>query len=181
MLIIVCLWTATAIGAGLALLNGILKNIWFFRGQGEPVTLEQLRGRLLAVNAAACPVAVKEKRRALIFTWRYHDERWCDLLNRQDIRYLYELRCVFDADTRTVFLIDRSRAVDFLICPDRVKTGRLCLPLPFLTAPSKQPASVDWYGTAAEYEYLLHRREIKVPVLGTILASGWHARLCLWR
>ncbi|MDY0389402.1 MAG: hypothetical protein RBQ88_00645 [Desulfobulbus oligotrophicus] len=181
MLMMFCLWIAAALGIGLVLLNKMLKSIWFFRGTGEPVPLDQLRQKLLAVNAMACPVSVLEKRRTLIFTWRYHDKRWCELLSRLGIRHLYELRCFFDADTRTVLLVDRSRTVDFLICPERVKTGRPCLPLPLLTVPTKQPTTIDWYDTVAEYEYHVHRREIKVPVLGTILANGWHARLCLWR
>lgn len=181
MLMIFCLWLTAAIAVGLAVANILLKKIWFFRGQGEPITPEQLRQRLLTVNAMACPVAAQEKRRAIIFTWRYREGQWCELFHRLGTNRLYELHCHIDADTRTVLLVDRIRAADFLICPDRVKTGRRRIPLPLLAIRSKRLAVVEQFATFAEHEYTLHPREIKAPILGTILASGWHVRFSLWR
>ena len=90
------------------------------------------------------------------------------------------LHCRFDADTRTVYLMDRQRTADFLICPDRVKTGRLRIPLPLLRLRAKRLAAIEQYALLAEDEYNFHPREIKSPVLGTILASGWHVRLSLF-
>jgi len=101
------------------------------------------------------------------------------VFSRLGLTRLYELHCRFDADTRTVFLIDRLRSADFLICPDRVKTGRARIPLPLLRARSKQLAAIEQYATLAEHDYVFHPREIKSPVLGTILASGWHVRFSL--
>lgn len=181
MLVLFCLWLASVSVAGLAVANTLLKKIWFFRGKGEPVTPEQLRQRLLTVNAMACPVTAQEKRRSLMFTWRYRNEHWCELFHRLGISRLYELHCHIDADTRTVLLVDRIRPVDFLICPDRVKTGRLRIPLPLLAFRSKQLAAIEQYATLAEHDYTLHPREIKSPIVGTILASGWHIRFSLWR
>lgn len=181
MLMFFCLWLTSAMVAGLAIANLLLKKIWFFRGRGEPVSLDQLRQRLLTVNALTCPVTAQIKKRAIVFTWRYREKQWCELFNRLGISRLYELHCHLDADTRTVLLVDRLRTVDFLICPDRVKTGRPRLPLPLLTTPSKRLAAIEQYATMAEHEYIFHPREIKAPIVGTILASGWHARFSLWR
>lgn len=181
MLMLFCLWLASVSVAALVVANILLRKIWFFRGKGEPVTAEQLRQRLLTVNAITCPVSAQEKRRTIVFTWRYREKQWCELLHRFGLPQLYELHCHIDSDTRTVLLVDRMRAADFLICPDRVKIGRLRIPLPLLAISSKQLAAIEQYATLAEHDYTLHPREIKSPVLGTILASGWHVRFSLWR
>ena len=175
-----CLWMALAILVLIPVANVVLKKIWFFQGSGEPVSLEQIRQRLLTVNAMDCPVAAMAKRRTLILTWRFRETRWCELFSRLGLNRLYELHCRFDADTRTVYLIDRVRSADFLICPDQIKTGRSGIPLPLLRARSKRLATLAQYATLAEHEYVFHPREIKSPVLGTILASGWHVRFSLF-
>jgi len=174
-----CLWLALVLLGLLPASNILLKKIWFFRGTGNPVSLEQLRARLLTINAMDCPVTAIAKRRKIVLTWRSRETRWCEVFSRLGLTRLYELHCRFDADTRTVFLIDRLRSADFLICPDRVKTGRARIPLPLLRARSKRLAAIEQYATLAEHDYVFHPREIKSPVLGTILASGWHVRFSL--
>jgi hypothetical protein len=126
-------------------------------------------------------VTAQEKRRAIIFTWRYRDKQWCEMFHHLGINRLYELHCHIDADTRTVLLVDRMRAADFLICPDRIKIGRLRIPLPLMAVRSKRLGAIEQYATMAEHDYTLHPREIKSPILGTVLASGWHVRFSLWR
>ncbi|WP_211248476.1 hypothetical protein [Desulfobulbus elongatus] len=176
----VCLWLALALLILLPAANMLLRRIWFFRGQGEPVSLDQLRQRLLTVNAMDCPVTALARRKKIIFTWRYRELRWCELFSQLGKNRLDELHCRFDADLRTVYLCDRVRAADFLICPDRVKIGRRRIPLPLLRARMKQLAAIEQYAALAEYDYAFQAREIKSPVLGTILASGWHVRYTLF-
>lgn len=174
-----CCWGALAILLLIPLCGRLLRNIWFFRGTGEPVALDLLRQRLLAVNAMACPVTAKIKRKKLILTWRYQDNQWCELFSRLGMNRLYELHCRFDADTRTVFLLDRIRIADFLICPDGIKLGWLRIPLPLLRARLRNLVTIKQYASLAPHDYAFHPREIKSPVLGTILACGWHVRFSL--
>ena len=180
MLTAFCVWLALVILVLLPLADLLIKKIWYFRGSGEPVTLDQLRHRLLTVNEMDCPVTAQARRGRIVFTWRYRETRWCELFSRLGINRLDELHCRFDADTRTVYLLDRQRTADFVICPDRIKTGRLRLPLPLLRARAKHLAAIEQYGVMAEHEYDFHRREIKSPVLGTIVHSGWHVRFGLF-
>lgn len=175
-----CLWLVLVIVVVLPLGNMLLKNIWFFRGTGEPVPLEQLRERILAVNALPCPVAALAKRRKIVLTWRITDTQWCELLSRMERPQLYELHCRFDADTRTVILVDRIRRVDYVICPDRVKTGLARIPLPLLRARRKRLATLDQYSTLEAHDYDFLPWEIKSPTLGTILACGWNVRFSLF-
>lgn len=175
-----CLWLALIPVVLLAVANQLVQRIWFFRGQGQPISLDQLRQRLLAINAIACPVAAVRKGKRLVITWRYGELQWCELFSRLGKPRLEELHCRFDADTRTVYLMDRYRKADFLICPDRVKTGRQRLPLPLLRARSKRLAAIENYANLAAHDYAFVLRELKSPVLGTILASGWHVRFTLF-
>ena len=174
-----CLWAALSILVVIAVAGTILKKIWFFQGTGDPVSLEQVRQRLLTINTMQCPVAAIATRKKMILTWRIQETQWCELFSRLGISRLYELHCRFDADTRTVFLSDRIRSADFLICPDQVKLGRRRIPLPLLRAQSRRFGTIEQYSTLAAYDYALHPREIKSPVLGTILACGWNVRFSL--
>lgn len=175
-----CLWLALVPLILLVVANRLVQRIWFFRGQGQPISLEQLRQRLLTINAIDCPVAALRKGKKLVITWRYGELQWCELFSRLGKPRLEELHCHFDTDTRTVYLLDRYRQADFLICPDRVKTGRQRLPLPLLRARSKRLAAIESYASLAGHEYTFTLRELKSPVLGTILASGWHVRFSLF-
>jgi len=140
-----CLWAALTLLALIPVSGMLLQKIWFFRGTGDPATLKQLQERLLAINAVNCPVSAAVKRKKLIFTWRTQELQWCELFSRLDVKRLYELHCRFDADTRTVYLLDRIRLADFVVCPERVKIGSLRIPLPLLRARSRRLAKAQKY------------------------------------
>ncbi|MGD9947862.1 MAG: hypothetical protein AB7U29_05210 [Desulfobulbus sp.] len=177
---LVCLWGAFALLLMIIIGNNLVKKIWFFPGSDKLSSEKQLRDALLDVNTLACPVTAHAKRKKIIFTWRYNELQWCGTFSRLGVEQLYELHCRIDADRRTVYLVDRIRRVDFLVCPDQVKTGfaRICLPL--LRARSKSLETINQYASIEAHEYDFSPREIKAPVLGTILACGWNVRFSLF-
>ncbi len=179
-LLTLSLWVALLPLLLLGLANILLKNIWFFPATADPLPLETLRERLLAVNAMACPVAATAKRKKIIVTWRIAAMQWCELLSRLGIDRLFELHCRFDPDTRTVILVDRIRHADFLICPQQVTVSRRHIPLPLLRARLARLRRIDDYPTLDDHDYDFHPREIKSPVMGTILACGWNVRFSLF-
>jgi len=173
---LVCFWVAFVLLLMVMIGNALLKKIWFFHG-ADKLTLEKpLRQGLLRVNGLDCPVAAIEKRKKIIFTWRYKDIQWCGTLSRLGLERLYELHCRIDADSRTVFLIDRLRRVDFLICPDQVKTGNKRICLPVLRTSCNHLHTIEEYGRLQHHDYDFLPREIKGPVLGSIRAMGWNVR-----
>ena len=175
-----CIWGVIALLSFIPVLTRLINRVWFFQGAGEPMPPEQLQQQLLSVNDRPGPVRVISKRKKLIFTWRYQESQWCDLCSRLGLSNLYELHCRFDPATRTVFLADRSRNADFLFCPERVKIGFLRIPLPFFRVRPKRLGSIAQFATKEPHEYDFHPREIKSPVMGTILASGWNVRFSLF-
>ena len=140
---------------------------------------DELRGRLLAVNTLDAPVRVVERRRKLVVGWRHDEVQWCELLSRRDLRSLYELHLHIDPRTRTVTLMDRRRPVQFLFCPEGVRTGRPRVVLPLLRLRPSRLGSVEQYAATESFQYDFLPREIKGPVLGTILQSGWNVRFSL--
>lgn len=179
-MLVVCIWLVLAAVSFLPVLGMLIKKIWFFRGTGEAATLAQLQEHLLAINAMPGPVQVIGKSNKLILSWRYQEMQWCELFSSLGISRLYELHCRFDASTRTVLLADRMRTADFLICPERVKVGVLRIPLPLLRVRWGRLGTIERYKTTAPHEYHFHPREIKAPVMATILASGWNVRFSWW-
>ena len=175
-----CLWGSAMVLLLIVAGNRLLKMIWRFRATAAPVPLEQLRQRLLAVNQLACPVKATAKGNRIIVTWRRAETPWCELLSRLDRPRLYELRCRFEVDTRTVYLIDRIRPVEFVLCPDQVKTGFARPCLPFLRSRLDHLMHIDQYASLEAYQYDFLPREIKSPILGTILACGWDVRFSLF-
>lgn len=176
----VCLWGGVTLFLMIIIGNKLLKWVWFFVGNDKAVPEEQLRQRLLGVNSLDCPVTARARRKKITLTWRYTDLQWCGMFSRLGMERLYELHCRIDADTRTVYLVDRIRRVDFLLCPDRVKTGfgRICLPV--LRVRLGHLKTIASYSSLEAHEYDFHPREIKAPVLGTILACGWNVRFSLF-
>lgn len=175
-----CIWGVLAALSFIPVLGRLVNKVWFFQGRGEPVTLEQLEERLLGINGVACPVQVFKKRKKLIITWRYREELWCELFCRLGISRLYELHCRFDPATQTVLLVDRLRTAHFLYCPEQVKIGLPRIPLPFFRVRLRRLGTIAQYATKEPHEYDFHPREIKSPVMGTILASGWNVRFSLF-
>lgn len=180
LLVVLCLWLTMASLFLLFATNRLLKKIWWFPASGEPVSLEQLQAELLAINQISCPVGVLRRRKRLILTWRCQELQWCEQLSLLGITRLYELHCRFDPTTHTVYLLDRVRSADVLICPDRVKIGRARIPLPLLRVRPRHLGTVGQYATQTPEHYRFLPREIKAPVMGTILASGWLVRFALW-
>ncbi len=175
-----CLWGALAVLSFIPVLSRLIKQVWFFQGTGETLTLEQLQERLLSVNGMQGPVQAIRKRKSLVFTWKYQETLWCETFVRLGLSRLYELHCRFDPATRTVFLKDRIRKADFVICPERVKIGCLRIPLPFFSVRKRRLSGIEQYAILEPDEYAFHPREIKSPIMGTILASGWNVRFSLF-
>ena len=173
--LLACLWLTLACLSLPVVLQVLLRRVWLFAGSGAPVDEEALRGRLLGINNLDAPV----RRRRLVVGWRHDEVQWCELLSRRDLRSLYELHLHIDPRTRTVTLMDRRRPVQFLFCPEGVRTGRPRVVLPLLRLRPSRLGSVEQYAATESFQYDFLPREIKGPVLGTILQSGWNVRFSL--
>ena len=170
------IWGLLVLGSLIPALSMIISKIWFFQGHGEPVALKILQKKLLAVNHGNGPVQVQEKKKKFIVTWHYANPQWCELMNRMGMDKLYELHLVFDNATKTVVIADKIRSLRFVDCPEKVKTGFIAKPKPFLKVNLGKQWSIDNYTGAQPQDYSFQPGEIKSPVLGSILKCGWNVR-----
>lgn len=170
------IWGLLVLGSLGPALSMIIRKVWFFHGHGEPVALEILKETLLAVNTIAGPVQVQEKKKKFVATWHYSSPQWCELMNRSGMGALYELHLFFDNATKTVVVADKMRSLRFVDCPEKVKTGFIGKPKLVLKVGLGEQWSVDNYIDREPHDYSFQAGEIKSPVSGSILKSGWNVR-----
>ncbi|WP_028584392.1 hypothetical protein [Desulfogranum mediterraneum] len=158
----------------------LIGKIWFFPGQGEPLPLEELKSLLLDINALNGPVRTRERRKKLIISWHHQDQAWRKHLERAGLKRLYELHLVFQPATRTVLVSDRFRRVSFEPGTARAKTALFARPRPMLQLKRGEQWNLEAYRGRQAHDFEFRPREIKSPVIGTILNSGWNVRFRCW-
>ncbi|WP_456387527.1 hypothetical protein [Desulfolithobacter sp.] len=163
------------------LLSGIVRKFWFFPGKGEPVPPELLQSLLLSVNDMhASPVRIRKKRKTFLVSWRCEEGLWCERMEQQGLKRLFELKLRFDPATRTVIVSGRSRSVDLSLCPIKVKQGWLGFPRPFFGIRLGKDWSLDIYRQTQPGDYNFTPAELLNPVVNEILRNGWNVRLSLF-
>ncbi len=175
----VLIWGFFVLLSLIPVLSLIIRNIWFFEGKGESIPTAHLRELLLAINAGENPVQVEEKRKKLLVTWRYQDDKWCRYMQATNIKKLYELRLSFHAPTKTVYLSDRVRPMEILICTTDIKKGFFPRLQPFFKVHLGPQWNISLFKERSELDYRFQPREIKSPIMGTILENGWNVRFTL--
>ncbi len=157
----------------------IIKKVWFFEARGEAIDLERLENILFDINEFNAPVSVQKQRRKIIVTWRHQDQAWCELLEKNKTKKLYELWISFDNSTRTATMTDKYRTVDWSLSPIKLKTGWLALSKPYFRVETGLAWGVENYVDAKPEDYNFSPDEIKSPVLNTIVKNGWNVRFSL--
>ena len=158
----------------------ILKKAWFFRGKGEPVVLDLLQFIILSVNEYEGPVHAKKQRKKIIVTWRYTDQKWCEGLEKNGKKRMYELWLTFDNNTKTVSMADKYRSVNWDLSPISIKTGWMALSKPFFKVEVGNEWGVENYEETIPDDYTYTPNEIKSPVMNSILKNGWNVRYTLF-
>jgi hypothetical protein len=79
-----------------------------------PISLEEMRQRLLAVNELDLPLHVRENRRGyLIAEWKLADDRWTGLLEKGGLSIAHSVKFKLDGHRHIVRAIDFSRKVSW--------------------------------------------------------------------
>ena len=161
-------------------LSIIIKRVWFFKSTGEPVPQDRLKEILMEVNEFGGPITVKMSRNKLVASWKYQEQSWCELLEKTNMKRMYELWMDFDNTTKTVFLTDKYRSTDWKLSPIKVKTGWFAYPKPYFKVTTGEEWGIDNYVDSSPDDYNFSQKEIKSPFLNTILKNGWNVRFSLF-
>lgn len=157
----------------------IIRKVWFFEGKGEPIVLDLLQSILDSVNDLDAPVTSKKHGRKRIVTWRYADPGWCEHLEKSGMDRIYELWLRFDNTTKTVFMTDRYRSVNWDLSPVSVRTGRFSWSRPYFKVETGPEWGVENYQDTTPRDYAFEPGEIKSPIMNSILKNGWNVRFNL--
>jgi len=162
-------------------LNITTRRIFHFPGEGMPITEAALREELLTVNEFDAPVMVTERGDKLIFTWRYVDARWWELLSKAGLTQIYELHVKLDDERKTAVLIDVTKSVSWRAGPEGVNIGMFGFRgVNFSYEVGKAWGIRENFTPGKIYDYKFSPQEIKNPVLNSILQNGWQVRFGMW-
>jgi len=178
--IAVTIWAGVSAFFFFPALAVIIKKAWFFRGKGETIAIDRLKEILLEINDFNAPVSVREHHSKLVFTWRYQDQDWCEMLETTQMKKMYELWIGFDSSTRTAHMTDRYRSVDWSLSPVKIKTGWFSFSRPYFAVSTGIVWGVENYVDSNPEDYSFSPNEIKSPVLNTIIKNGWNVRFNLF-
>ena len=187
LLIVILAALIVSFGGFLPYLNWATRQAFTFRGEGQPVPLDTLRAELKAVNQFDAPVMVEERKRKLVATWKYVDARWLEFFAKAGLTKTYELHMKFDETRHTVTMVDKTKEASWSAgvsgAPASGGTsasGSASQGVLMAFEIGKQWGIKENFELGRVYDYRFVPSEIKMPILNSILRSGWDVRYGLW-
>ena len=181
MLIVMLVALVVSFGAFVPYLNWAIKRAFSFHGEGQPVPLEALRAQIQGINEFDAPVMVEERKGKLVATWKYVDARWLELFAKAGLTKCYELRMKFDEARHTVTMVDRTKEASWRAGMGG-GSGSTSTSQGVVMAyeVGKQWGIKRNFELGKIYDYKFVPSEIKLPILNSILRSGWDVRFGIW-
>lgn len=172
--------------------NVLAAVLWFFKGAtwaassqpapgAEPISLEQLRDKLLAVNKTDTPVEVttSDDGNMIDITWRYADARWIDHASAHGLRRVHKISMTLDESSHTARVLEYWSAIDW--------------------SAGGKGANIQWHAARGinffnfqhqrvfglqvsadgklipnvSYAYTFNLQELKQPFIQAVTRSGW--------
>jgi hypothetical protein len=144
-----------------------------------PVSLDEMRRRLLAVKELDVPLLVREdKRGELIAEWKLADARWTGLLEKGGLSIAHQVRLRLDGGRHLARAIDVSRKISW-------SAGVAGIAFSFSFFRGITFGGIDSgaaYGLLFKdgawtvdhaYRYSYDLYELKAPLIAAIVAGGW--------
>ena len=177
----------------------MVATVYFFRGAAWAGTIparegvsaqpaQELRHRLLAVNALDAPFAVAEQPDGRIaVTWRFADAKWVDHARAHGLRRTHRMLLELDESSRTVYPTEQHSQLDWSAGPGggglRWSTA---LGVTFFHAEQQRVfgLQVDDRGRLTprlSYGYRFNLQEMKAPLIAAVTEAGWRWRPTLWQ
>ena len=181
LLIVILVALLVSFGGFAPYLNWATQRAFTFRGEGQPVPLEALQAELKAINQFDAPVMVEERKRKLVATWKYVDAQWLELFAKAGLTKTYELHMKFDETRHTVTMVDKTKEASWSAGASGVSSsGSASQGVLMAYEIGKQWGIRENFELGKIYDYKFVPSEIKLPILNSILRSGWDVRYGLW-
>ena len=146
----------------------------------EPVSADELRERLLAVNRESAPFVVRpgdDDRADLVAEWKIVDASWYEIFAKAGLEKMFKTLMRLDADKQEVRAVDQEWEIEW----------RAGTPVTSVAASAKRGrVYAKEYGRAwafkevtkfgEVYNYRFDSEEMKAPLRDAVLAAGWSWR-----
>jgi hypothetical protein len=159
-----------------------IKRTFHFESEGPPAEIAEVRAALLAVNELDAPVTAEQRSpNHIVFTWRYADAKWWEIMAKAGLEKTYECHVKLDEKRQTATLIDVTKSISWRAGPGEARVGVFG----FRGVQFSYEVGAAWgiqenFGVGEIYNYRFSPQEIKNPVMNTILRQGWDVRFGLW-
>ena len=181
LMVVILVGLVVSFGAFVPYLNWAIKRAFTFRGEGQPVSLEELRAQIQGINEFDAPVMVEERKRKLVATWKYVDARWLELFAKAGLTKSYELQMKFHEGRHTVTMVDRTKEATWRAGMGGVSvSGSTSQGVVMAYEVGKQWGIKENFAPGKIYDYKFVPSEIKLPILNSILRSGWDVQYGMW-
>jgi len=144
-----------------------------------PITLEEMRRRLLALNELDLPLRVRENTQGyLIAEWKLADSRWTGLLEKGGLSIAHHVKLNLDGHKRIARAIDFSRKVSWSAgVPNAAFSFSFFRGITFAEYGSGSACGLlfkdgSWTVDHA-YRYSYSLAELKEPLVAAIVTGGW--------
>ncbi|HCU25747.1 MAG TPA: hypothetical protein DF383_12085 [Deltaproteobacteria bacterium] len=162
-------------------MDWVAKKVFRFNGEGKPVSEAELRAQIQTINQFDVPVMIEERKGKLVATWKYVDAHWRELLSKAGLTKVYELHIKFDHAQHLVTLIDVTKSVSWGAGPTELRLRWSFFRGIMLTYEiGKQWGIKESWKLGQVYDYKFRPKEVKMPIMNSILRSGWDVRFGIW-
>lgn len=178
----------------------LLATLWFFKGSSwaatipavagtSPLSIDELRARLLAVNALEVPFSVAEESPGgrVVVTWRFADARWVDMARAHGMRRTHRILMELDPKEQIVRPTDQFSSIDWSAGPGGgALQWRAGMGITFFQVEHRRVfgLQVDEHGRfqpKLSYSYTFNLQEMKAPFIQAVTNAGWTWRPSAWR
>jgi hypothetical protein len=181
LLIVMLAALVVSFGGFVPYLNWAIKRAFTFRGEGQPAPLGELRAQIQAINEFDAPVMVEERKGKLVATWKYVDARWLELFAKAGLSKSYELQMKFDEKRHCVTMVDRTKKASWRAGVGGASvSGSTSQGVVMAHEVGKQWGIKENFAPGKIYDYKFVPSEIKLPILSSILRSGWDVQYGMW-
>jgi hypothetical protein len=181
MLIIMLVALVVSFGGFVPYLNWAIRRAFRFHGEGQPVPLEALRAQIEGINEFDAPVMVEERKGKLVATWKVVDARWLELFAKAGLTKSYELHMKFNEARHMVTMVDRTKEASWRVgVGGGAVSGSASQGVVMVFEVGKQWGIKENFELGKIYDYKFVPSEIKLPILNSILRSGWDVQYGMW-
>ncbi|MHB1329062.1 MAG: hypothetical protein ACYC2K_12770 [Gemmatimonadales bacterium] len=176
-----------------------LATLWFFKGSNwassvpavagvTPVSAQELRSRLLAINALDVPYSVHEESPGgrVVVTWRFADARWVDLARVHGMRATHRILIDLDESRRTARPTEQVSRVDWSAGANgggvswRTSSGIVFFQYEHQRVFGLQLDEQGRFTPRLSYSYTFNLQEMKAPLISAVTRGGWTWRPTAW-